>query len=154
MRDPFVYLSSSLGSGSWNIYPNKWYSVHLSVYLGIGHTLPKKKGESVTSVTPMQTLFSNSAYSWLQKNITFWKIHKSSSCRKTTFPAPPFKSLYQSSKFCSLKMGCLDDLQSDSGECSVLLSTKHASWEMAHISSPFLPKKGGNIFSHLPGSQR
>lgn len=121
------------------------------MYLGICHTFPEKKRDSVTPVTPKQTLFSNSAYSLLQKNITFWKIYKSSSCRKTTFPVPPFKSLYQSSKSCSLKTGYLGDPQGGSEECSVLLTTKHTSWEMAHITSQCLPKQGSNIFFPPPG---
>lgn len=121
-----------------------------------GYVTPflRRKGSCHRShLWPPRKLFSNSAYGLLQKNITFWKIYKSSSCRKTTFPVPLFNSLYQSCKSCSLKMGYLGDPQGGSEECSVLLTTKHTSWEVAHITSPCLPKKGGNIFSHLPGSQ-
>lgn len=81
-----------------------------------------------------------------EKSITFWKIHISSSCRQTRHPVPTFKPQYQSYTFHSLKMVYLNDLQGGPEECSLLLSTKHTSWEMAHITSPILPKKGSDFF--------
>ena len=150
----FVFITH--GCGNWNISPNTWYSIHLFMYLGIHHTLPKKKDENITPVTtpsPLPwTLFSNSAYSWFWKSITFWKIYILFNCRQTRFSVPPFKSLYQSYKFHSLKMGYLVDPQGDPKEFCVPLSTKHTSWEMAHLTSTFLPKKGGDIFSTSQGA--
>lgn len=49
-------------------------------------------------------------------------------------------------------MGYLVDPQGDPEEFCVPLSTKHTSWEMAHLTSTFLPKKGGDIFSTSQGA--
>ena len=115
--------------------------------------IPEKKGENITPWSlhppaPPCELFSNSAYSLFQN----WKIYILFSCRQTRSSVPPFKLLYQSYKFNSLKMGCLVDPQGGPEEFCVLLFTKHPSWETAHLTSALLPKKGGNIFSTSQGA--
>lgn len=118
--------------------------------LGIHHILPKKNHtcDSLCELSSQIVLTVN-----FERVLLFGR-HILFTCRQTRFPVLPFKSLYQSYKFHSLKMGYLVDPQGGPVECCVLLSTKHTSWEMAHLTSAFLPKKGGDIFFHLPGSQQ